>query len=68
MTQTRATDMQFLFDVNIRYRESMVAMAEPGDAGDLVGSGTGQIDGPKLRGNCGGPTSSVRSRAIASST
>ena len=28
----------------------MVALARPEDAGDLVGSGTGQIDGPQLRG------------------
>lgn len=43
MTQTLAEDVQFLFDVHLRYQESMVALARPEDAGDLVGSGTGQV-------------------------
>ena len=50
MTQTQATDMHFLFDVDLRHQDFAVAMARPDGAGDLVGSGTGQIDGPHLRG------------------
>ena len=46
MTQTLATDMHFLFDVHLRYQESMVAMARPEDAGDLVASGTGHMHAP----------------------
>ena len=50
MTQTLATGTQFLFDVDLRYQESTVAMARPDGAGDLIGSGIGQIVGPRLRG------------------
>jgi hypothetical protein len=42
--------MQHLFDAELRYRDGMTPMAQVEDAGELVGSGTGHVDGPRLRG------------------
>lgn len=68
MTQTLAADMHFLFDVDLRYHDSTAAMARPDGAGNLIGSGTGQIHGPQLHGNCGGPISSTRGPTVAQLT
>jgi hypothetical protein len=42
--------MYRLFDAELRYQNGMPPVSRVEYAGELVGSGTGQIDGPRLRG------------------
>ena len=50
MTASNSRRMYRLFDAELRYQNGMPPVTKVENAGELVGSGTGQIDGPRLRG------------------
>jgi hypothetical protein len=45
-----AQAMDHLFDAELRYQDGLPPIAPVEDAGELVGSGTGHVDGPRLHG------------------
>lgn len=45
-----STDARHLFDAELRYQDGMKPSVQPDDAGELVGSGVGEINGPRLHG------------------
>ena len=48
--QTMRRDARHLFDVELRFQDAMEPMIQPDGAGELVGSGVGEINGPRLHG------------------
>jgi hypothetical protein len=48
MSQTNSRGLHYLFDAELHYLDGMPPVADVEDAGTLVGSGTGRIDGPRL--------------------
>jgi Protein of unknown function (DUF3237) len=50
MTTTNSKSMQHLFDAELQYQDGMPPVCELDDRGHLVGSGTGSVRGPRLRG------------------
>jgi len=49
MTGVRAP-LTHLFDANLQYEDALEPVVQLRDAGQLVGSGTGQVLGPRLQG------------------
>ncbi len=43
-------DVDLLFDAELRYEAGMPPFDEPDDSGQLVGSGIGNVAGPRVRG------------------
>jgi hypothetical protein len=50
VSEISSRDLQYLFNVELRYLDGMPPVATVEDAGELVGSGIGQLEGPRLRG------------------
>jgi len=51
MIDAASGHIRHLFDAELRYQDGMVPMLEDKDRGNLVGSGTGRVQGPRINGN-----------------
>jgi len=51
MTDAPSRHIRRLFDAELRYQDGMMPVLEDKDRGNLVGSGTGRVQGPRINGN-----------------